>query len=182
MQSDERGLVARAVRNERSAQDALYDKYAGGVYRLAFRMSNDADLASDLTQETFIRAFNSLSGFRHEATLSTWLHRIALSVILGSLRTLKRREARRAPIELADSVGTEDRHADEPLRESLYAAIDALPKGYRTVFIMYEIEGYSHPEIASALGVSVSTSQGQLFRARARLRETLGRFAGEIRS
>ncbi len=179
---DEKLIVASAIRNERRAQDAIYDKHSQGVYRLAFRMCNDADLASDLTQETFIRAFSALHGFRHDSTLATWIHRIAVTVILTALRTNKRRDGRRAPIELAGSIGLSDHHTDVPLRESLFAAIDALPDGYRTVFIMYEIEGYTHPEIAGALGVSVSTSQGQLFRARAKLRESLSRFAGEIRS
>lgn len=179
---DEKLIVAGAIRNERRAQDAIYDKHSPGVYRLAFRMCNDADMASDLTQETFIRAFNALRGFRHESTLATWIHRIAVTVILSALRASRRRDARRAPIELAGSIGLSDHHTDVPLRESLFAAIDALPNGYRTVFIMYEIEGYTHPEIAGALGVSVSTSQGQLFRARAKLRESLGQFAGETRS
>ncbi len=179
---DEKLIVAGAIRNERRAHDAIYDKHSPGVYRLAFRMCNDADMASDLTQETFIRAFNALRGFRHESTLATWIHRIAVTVILSALRASRRRDARRAPIELAGSIGLSDHHTDVPLRESLFAAIDALPNGYRTVFIMYEIEGYTHPEIAGALGVSVSTSQGQLFRARAKLRESLGQFAGETRS
>ena len=178
---EERILVSAAIRNDRTAQDALYTQHAGDVYRLAFRMCNDEDLASDLTQETFIKAFNSLERFRHDAALRTWIHRIALSVILSALRTRKRRDARRLPLEAAGAVGTSDSHVDQPLRDSLFAAIDSLPDGYRTVFIMYEIEGYTHPEIASALGVSVSTSQGQLFRARGRLRELLGRFAGETR-
>ena len=179
---DERRLVAAAVRNDRSAQDTLYDRYAAAVYRLAFRMCGDGDLASDLTQETFIRAFNGLSSFRHDSRLGTWIHRIALSVILSSIRSRKRRDVHRAPIELAESVGEHDKQRDTALRDRLYAAIDALPDGYRTVFIMYEIEGYSHTEIASTLGVTESTSQGQLFRARARLRETLSSLAGEMRS
>ena len=178
---EERVLVSAAIRNDKAAQETLYARHAADVYSLAFRMCNDGDLASDITQETFIKAFNSLERFRHDAALRTWIHRIALSVILSALRTRKRRDARRMPLEAAGALGTSDSHVDQPLRDSLFAAIDSLPDGYRTVFIMYEIEGYTHPEIASALGVSVSTSQGQLFRARGRLREMLGRFAGEIK-
>jgi RNA polymerase sigma-70 factor (ECF subfamily) len=180
--ADESLLVSRAIENDRAAQDALYDGHAARVYRLAFRMCNDADLASDLTQETFIRAFAGLRSFRHDAALSSWIHRIALSVILSALRTRKRRDAHRVPLEMAGGVGQMDVHTDIPLRERLHAAIDALPDGYRTVFVMYEIEGYTHPEIARALGVTVSTSQGQLFRARAKLRESLSGLAGETRS
>jgi RNA polymerase sigma-70 factor (ECF subfamily) len=177
---DEHTLVADAIRNERRAQDVLYDRYAAGIYRLAHRMCNDPDLASDFTQETFIRAFDALPGFRHESTFGTWIHRIALSVILSGLRLRKRRESRRVPLETIDSIGVHDVHSDQRLRERLHAAIDSLPDGYRTVFVLYAIEGFTHPQIAAMLGVSVSTSQGQLFRARARLREMLANIAGEV--
>jgi len=180
--SDEGDLVAAAIRNERRAQDALYNRYAGGIYRLAHRMTGDPDLASDLTQDTFIRGFRSLATFRHESTFHTWLYRIALSVIVSGLRSRKRKEARHVPLEMAGAIGATHVHADEPVRRKLYAAIDALPPGYRTVFVLHEIEGFSHAEIARSLGVSESTSQGQLFRARAKLRESLSSLAGELRS
>jgi RNA polymerase sigma-70 factor (ECF subfamily) len=83
---------------------------------------------------------------------------------------------------MAGAIGATHVHADEPVRRKLYAAIDALPPGYRTVFVLHEIEGFSHAEIARSLGVSESTSQGQLFRARAKLRESLSSLAGELRS
>ena len=180
--NDERELVASVIRNERSAQDALFNQHAAGIYRLAFRMTGDPDLSSDITQDTFIRAFRALRDFRHDSRLQTWLHRIALSLTLTALRSRKRHEARTISIDDVGSLGISDSHRDEPMRDRLYKAIDALPQGYRTVFLLYEIEGLTHAEIAERLGVTISTSQGQLFRARARLRESLADLADEVRS
>jgi RNA polymerase sigma-70 factor (ECF subfamily) len=175
---NERELVRRAATGDARAQRALYDAHVDRVYRLTYRLAGDDDLAADLTQETFIRAFDRLGEFRHESALGTWLHTIAVSVALGALRKQKRRAVRHAPLDEAVEVGRTDRVADADLRERLHEAIDALPEGYRTVFVMYEVEGYTHQEIASALGVQVTTSKGQLFRAKARLREALKHFAG----
>ncbi len=180
--STELQLVHAAIRKDRSAQDAIYDLHAPTVYRLAHRMCGDADMASDLTQDTFIRAFDRLSGFRSDSTLRTWIHSIAVSVILTALRTQKKDRTRQAPFRAAELVASTDQHGDAFLRARLYSAIDALPDGYRTVFVMYEIEGYSHAEIASMLGVEETTSQGQLFRARAKLRESLSSIRGDIKS
>ena len=180
--TDDKELVAGVIRNERPAQDALFNRYAAGIYRLAFRMTGDADLSSDITQDTFIRAFRGVRGFRHDSKLQTWIHRIGLSLTLSAIRSRKRKESRTVSIDIATGLSTSDRHTDGPVRDRLYAAIDALPKGYRTVFVLYEIEGFTHVEIAEALGVAVSTSQGQLFRARARLRESLADRAEEVRT
>lgn len=174
----ERELVRLASTGDARAQRALYDAHVDRVYRLAYRLAGDDDLAADLTQETFIRAFDRLGEFRHESALGTWLHTIAMSVTLGALRKQKRREMHHAPLDEAAQAGHTDRVADADLRTRLHEAIDALPEGYRTVFMMYEVEGYTHQEIASALGVQVTTSKGQLFRAKARLREALKQFGG----
>lgn len=177
----ERDVVRRAMAGEPTAQRALYDRYVDRIYRMAFRLAGDADLASDLTQETFIRAFDRLSDFRHEAAFGTWLHRIAITVVLGALRKQKRREVHHVALEDAADIGRSDRNSDPDLRSRLHQAIDALPIGYRTVFVMYEVEGYTHQEIADTLGVEVTTSKGQLFRAKAKLRDALKQFAGDER-
>ncbi|HEV2641805.1 MAG TPA: RNA polymerase sigma factor [Candidatus Elarobacter sp.] len=170
--------MRRASTGDAQAQRTLYDAHVERVYRLAYRLAGDDDLAADLTQETFIRAFDRLGEFRNESALGTWLHTIAVSVSLGALRKQKRRAVRHAPLDEAVDVGREDRVADADLRTRLHEAINALPEGYRTVFVMYEVEGYTHQEIATALGVQVTTSKGQLFRAKARLREALKQFGG----
>jgi RNA polymerase sigma-70 factor (ECF subfamily) len=175
----ERELVTRAASREPAAQRALYDRHVDRVYRVAFRLAGDDDAARDITQETFIRAFDKLGDFRHESSLGTWLHSIAVSVALGALRKQSRSDSRHLPIDAAADLGKEDASSDVYLREQLHSAIDALPVGYRTVFVMYEIEGYTHQEIATALGVAETTSKGQLFRARAKLRDSLKHFAKE---
>ena len=135
-------------------------------------MVGEESFASDLTQETFIRAFERLDQFRGEAAFSNWLHRIAVSVALRRLKAKR------------ESVGYELVEESEPamqvtppepdLRLRLHVAIDELSEVYRTVFLMHDLEGYTHGEIAEALGVAVGTSKARLSRARAKLRELLG--------
>lgn len=171
-------LISRAAAGDRVAQRALYDAHVDRVYRLAFRLAGDDDLARDFTQETFIRAFQRLKDFRGESALSTWLHTIATTVSLNGLRRVRRIGARETVIEDAESLGSERREADPDLRDALRAAIDRLPEGYRTVFVMHDVEGFTHEEIGTALGIQAGTSKAQLFRARGRLREMLAPFAG----
>ena len=157
----------------------MYDAHVDRIYRLAFRMTGDDDLAQEFTQEAFIRAFEKLKQFRGEAALSTWLHSIAVSVVYNGMRKVKRLNQRQVDLKEIHSVGTELGVADPDLKERLAAAIGNLPWGYRTVFVMHDIEGYKHEEIAAALGVQAGTSKAQLSRARAKLREALADFAEE---
>jgi len=157
----------------------MYDTHVDRVYRLAYRMAGDDELAQEFTQETFIRAFEKLKQFRGEAALSTWLHSIALSVVYNGMRKVKRLNQRHVDLMETRGLGTELADADPDLKERLVSAIANLPWGYRTVFVMHDIEGYKHEEIASALGVQAGTSKAQLSRARAKLREALADFAEE---
>jgi RNA polymerase sigma-70 factor (ECF subfamily) len=172
-------LIARAVAGDMAAQRALYDQHVDRVFRLAYRLAGDEELARDFTQETFVRAFDRLGTFRGESALGTWLHTIGVSVALNGLRKVKRFRAREAPLDEALTVGTTTRHADPDLKDRLRRAIDSLPDGYRTVFVMHDVEGYTHEEIATALGIQPGTSKAQLFRARAKLRLLLADFRGE---
>ena len=176
---DESALIARVRAGDPSAERALYDAHVDRVYRVAYRLAGDDELARDFTQETFIRAFARLDGFRGDSALSTWLHSIAMSVALNGLRKIKRFRRREADLEEADAVATARRHAEPDLKRRLARAIDDLPEGYRTVFLLHDVEGYTHEEIAAALAVEPGTSKAQLSRARARLRESLADFAGE---
>ena len=176
---DERELIRRALDGDPQAERELYDAHVDRVYRLAYRMTGNDDLAQDCTQDVFIRAFQRLGDFRGEAALSTWLHTIATSVILNALRKVKRFRAREADLDAAEVVAASGREASPDLRERLHAAVDALPERYRMVFVMHDVEGYTHEEIASAMGTRAGTSKAQLFRARAKLREALAPFAGE---
>lgn len=174
----ENELVARAAGGDEAAQRDLYDAHVDRVYRLACRLAGDDELARDFTQETFIRAFDRLPSFRRESSFGTWLYTIAMSVALNGLRSVRRLRTREVAIESAESLGSSPRGADPDLRDRLYRAIDELPTGYRTVFLMHDVEGYTHEEIGGALGITAGTSKAQLFRARARLREALADFAG----
>jgi RNA polymerase sigma-70 factor (ECF subfamily) len=176
---NERELIAAAVAGEVTAQRMLYDQHVDRVYRLAFRLAGEDDLARDFTQETFIRAFQRLKDFRSDSSFGTWIHTIAMSVSLNGLRKVKRFRTREAPMDDAMTIGVASRRAEPDLKERLRQAIDALPEGYRTVFVMHDVEGYTHEEIGAALGVQSGTSKAQLFRARAKLREALADFAGE---
>lgn len=172
-------LIARAVAGDAAAQRALYDQHVDRVYRLAYRLAGDEELARDFTQETFVRAFDRLETFRGDSSIGTWLHAIGVSVALNGLRKVKRWRQREAPLDDALTVGTTARHANPDLKARLRQAVDALPEGYRTVFVMHDVEGYTHEEIAQTLGIQAGTSKAQLFRARARLRTMLADFAGE---
>ncbi len=172
-------LIARARAGDPAAERALYEAHVDRVYRLAYRFAGDADLARDFTQDTFIRAFERLDGFRGASQFATWLHAIAVSVALNGLRDVKRRRMRETDLEEGREVAATGREAEPDLKKRLAAAIEALPEGYRTVFLMHDVEGYTHEEIGEVLNVEPGTSKAQLFRARAKLRVALADFAGE---
>lgn len=174
--ADERSLVARAAAGDAVAERALYDAHVARVYRLAYRLAGDDDLARDITQDAFVRAFARLTEFRHEAAFATWLHRIALSVALNALDKGRRIARREAPLEDGLTAAVPERRADPDLRTRLAEAVDALAPGHRAVFVLHDVEGYTHEEIGAALGVHPGTSKAQLFHARARLRERLAAF------
>jgi len=176
---DEREVIARVRAGDGAAERALYEAHVDRVYRLAYRMAGDDELAREFTQETFIRAFERLASFRGEAALSTWLHAIATSVVLNGLRKVKRSRERETDLGAADGVAGGARAAEPDLKDRLHRAIDELPERYRLVFVMHDVEGYTHEEIGAALGVETGTSKAQLSRARAKLRAALSDFAGE---
>lgn len=174
---DDQQLITRIRAGDPAAERALYEAHADRVYRLAYRITGDGDSAQDCTQEAFIKAFDRLETFRGESALGTWIGSIAISVALTHLRSSKRRGAREVDLDEAHQVGSSTRHADPDLKQRLHQAIDELPEGYRTVFVLHDVEGYTHEEIGTLLGVQSGTSKAQLFRARARLRERLADFA-----
>ncbi|MBI1810122.1 MAG: RNA polymerase sigma factor [Gemmatimonadetes bacterium] len=170
---DERSLVARAAAGDRGAARALYDAHAARVHRLAFRLCGDADLAADLTQDVFVQVFRQLKTFRGESSFSTWLHRVAVTTSLNSMRKVRRLRQREAELDDARDVIDGTATADPDLRAALARAIDALPEGLRVALVMHAIEGYTHMEIGEALGIAEGTSKKRVFDARAILREAL---------
>lgn len=174
-------LIRRVLAGDESAERALYDAHVDRVYRLAYRLAGgDADHAQDFTQETFVRAFSKLREFEGRSAFSTWLHSICVSVSLNGLRKVKRIREREIGLEdrVAEPVFAV-RSAEPDLKERLQTAIASLPEHYRAVFVMYDMEGYTHEEIGGVLNVPVGTSKARLSRAREKLREQLADFAGE---
>src|SRR4051812_9588946 len=180
--ADQRPLIERARRGDPSAQRQLYEAHVDRIYRLTYRLTGREELAREMTQDTFVRAFASLDGFRGDSAFGTWLHTIAVSVTLNELKRVKRDRSRNAPLEEAFTIPRSAPLSDPVLREKLAAAVAALPEGCRTVFLMHDAEGYTHEEIAAALGVTAGTSKAQLARSRSKLRIALMEFAEEWKS
>jgi RNA polymerase sigma-70 factor, ECF subfamily len=173
-------LIAQVLRGDARAERTLYDAHVTRVYRLCYRVANgDADLAQEFTQQAFVRAFDRLRDFRGQSSLGTWLHSVALSVALNGMRKVKRQYDRETELPAELPVAVPGREAEPDLKRRLGAAVAALPDIYRVVFLMYDVEGYTHEEIGAALEVPAGTSKARLSRARARLREALADFAGE---
>ena len=175
----DRSLIASVASGDLAAARTLYDRHAARVYRLAYRMCGDRDLAADLTQDVFVRVFRQLQQFRGESAFTTWLHRVAVTTCIDTLRKVKRFRRREVDLEHADDrrVGSIER--DPVLDAALSAAMDALPEGLRIALVMHAIEGYTHGEIAAALGIAEGTSKSRVFEARAKLREMLANHGKE---
>ncbi|MGQ0815728.1 MAG: RNA polymerase sigma factor [Gemmatimonadota bacterium] len=172
-------LIELVLAGDAAAERALYDAHVDRVYRLAYRLGGDADLAQDFTQEAFVRAFNKLREFQRRSAFSTWLHAITVSVSLNALRKVKTIREREVDIDNVQPVFSMSREAEPDLKQRLMHAIASLPEHYRAVFVMYDMEGYTHEEIGTVLGVPTGTSKARLSRAREKLREQLADFAGE---
>jgi RNA polymerase sigma-70 factor, ECF subfamily len=165
----EGALVQRARSGDTRAFERLYREHAGRVYGLCLRMTRDAALAEDCTQETFINAWRALDRFETRSAMGTWLHRIAVNVALG-----KRRKATPLLVDEDEPIESEWT-LETPLEvNEIETAIADLPDGARDVLVLYAIYGYSHAEAAEMLGVAEGTCKAQLHRARGLLRDRLG--------
>ncbi len=176
---NEQALISRVRDGDRLAARELYDAHVDRVYRICYRLAGEDHLAQDFTQETFVRALTKIDTFRGEAAFGTWLGSIATSVSLNGLRKVKRFRGREVELKEDLGSGITPSTIEPDLKERLNYAIDELPEGYRTVFILHDLEGYTHEEIGETLGIQAGTSKSQLFRARAKLRDELADFAGE---
>ena len=167
-------LVARAREGDEAAFECLYRDNIGRVYSLAIRLSGgDPQTAADLTQDVFVRAWRGLRNFRGESAFSSWLHRLAVNAMLENARKDKRRSARVLSMEEPERLDAFAAHDSPDERMDLETAIALLPPGARTAFVLHDIEGYQHAEIAAQLGVAVGTVKAQLHRAHKLLTRTL---------
>jgi RNA polymerase sigma-70 factor (ECF subfamily) len=172
--------IERAKQGDGQAFEALYNLHKRRVYSLCLRMTANTAAAEDLTQEAFLQLFRKIGTFRGESAFSTWLHRMAVNVVLMQLR-----KKGLPVVPLEDTMETEDEAprkepgADDPRlsgsidRMQLQRSIAGLPPGYRMIFLLHDVEGYEHNEIAEMVGCSIGNSKSQLHKARMKLREIL---------
>jgi RNA polymerase sigma-70 factor (ECF subfamily) len=173
-------LVARAQAGDGEAFGILFEQHKKRVYSLCLLMTGDVADAEDLTQDAFIQVFRKLGTFRGDSAFSTWLYRVAVNTVLMSLRRRKPKQVSLdEPVCIDHSMVPRDFGRNDPElsgtvdRIALIRAIKELPEGYRRIFLLHEVEGYQHHEIAAMLRCSVGNSKSQLHKAKLKIRELL---------
>jgi RNA polymerase sigma factor (sigma-70 family) len=166
-------LVRRAQAGDPEAFERLYENHLGRIYALTLRMLSDPGRAEEITQDVFVRAWEKLGSFQFLSEFGTWLHRLGVNVVLGELRSARRREARVTPVEDLELFEKEIREAMPETKMDLERAIASLPEGAREVLILHDIEGYRYREIAEMTEIAEGTVKSQLNRARRLVREAL---------
>ncbi len=173
-------LVQRAQQGDSEAFAALFHAHKAKIYSICLRMTNNTAQAEDLTQDAFLQVFRKLSTFKGNSALSTWLYRIAVNTVLMHFRKKALKQVSLDEPLSRDSntvrreYGSRDgRLAGSVDRITLTRLINDLPAGYRTIFLLHEVEGYEHQEIAKILDCSVGNSKSQLHKAKLRIREFL---------
>ena len=170
------GDAVRAAAGDRDAFARLYEVHAPRVFALCVRMTADRALAEELTQDAFVRAWEKLPQFRGESSFGTWLHRLTVNVVLNRRESDGRRRRHHAADDDGAVLDAAPARPHVPGdRMDLEQAIAALPPGARRVFVLYDVQGYQHDEIARLLGITTGGSKAQLHRARLLLREALQR-------
>jgi len=167
----EKDIIAGCLKNDRAAQKTLYDHYKSRMYTLAYRITGNFEDAGDVLQEGFLQVFGNLENFKGESKLSSWIHTIISRLAIRKIKDRIYFE----DIENPDTSTIIDWGTSIDI-DHLEKAIADLPEGYRTIFTLYEIEGFKHREIAELIDISESTSKSQLFKAKRILREKLNQF------
>lgn len=174
-------LVQRAQQGDSDAFASLFYAHKPRIYSVCLRMTNNTAEAEDLTQDAFLQVFRKLATFRGDSALSTWLYRIAVNTVLMHFRKKALRQvsldepySQDARLVRREYGSQDDRLSGSVDRIALTRAIRELPAGYRTIFLLHEVEGYEHQEIAQLLDCSVGNSKSQLHKAKLRIRELLG--------
>jgi RNA polymerase sigma-70 factor, ECF subfamily len=178
---EEAQAIERAKQGDADAFQALYDRHKRRVYSLCLRMTANTAEAEDLTQEAFLQLYRKIATFRGESAFSTWLHRLSVNVVLMHLRK------KNLPVVSLEET-TQSSEEDSPRKDfgaddlalagsidrlQLQRAVDDLPPGYRTIFVLHDVHGYEHNEIAAIVGCSIGNSKSQLHKARMKLRDML---------
>lgn len=177
---NEAEAIERAKQGDGEAFEFLYNLHKRRVYSLCLRMVSNPPEAEDLAQEAFLQLFRKIGQFRGESAFSTWLHRMTVNVVLMKLRkkglnliSLDEPVENEEDSQKRDFGGEDTRLASSIDRMQLQSAIEKLPPGYKTVFVLHDVEGFEHNEIAGMVGCSVGNSKSQLHKARLKLRELL---------
>lgn len=170
---DERALIRRAQGRDAQAFESLYRDNVRRIYAVCLRMTANIAQAEELTQKAFILAWQKLPFFRGDSAFSSWLHRVAVNVVLGEMRADQRRTRRVFATEDPADLETAPLFVPPGTRIDLEQAVAALPPQARMVFVLHDVEGWMHHEIAEQLGVATGTSKAQLHRARKLLQEAL---------
>lgn len=173
--SRERQRVREAQAGDMAAYEELYRDNVGRIFGLCLRLAGNASLAEELTQDVFVRAWQKIGSFRGDSAFSTWLYPLAVNVALSERRARSRRTSR---VFATDDLTPFDRPRKPAGPErglDLERALGELPEGARAVFVLHDVEGFKHQEIADLTGIAAGTSKAQLHRARRLLREALGR-------
>jgi RNA polymerase sigma-70 factor (ECF subfamily) len=165
-------IVRRAIDGDERAMRLLWNQHAPHVDAVVRRLASDPDLAEDIAQEVWIQIFRALPSWRGDAKFSTWIHRVAINRTLNALRSVRRLAAVETAIE-EDSATVEQDADRSMLARTIEDAARHLSPGARTVFLLHDVEGYTHEEIAAELGITAGGSKSQLFKARAKLRRLL---------
>lgn len=164
--------IRRAINGDESALRAIWTQHAPRIDALVRRLVGDPDQAADVAQEVWIQIFRALPGYRGDSQFSTWAHRIAVNRTLNALRSLRRVSTLEVEIE-EDSSFVEHDGDRSLLAQTIDEAVQRLSPGARHVFVLHDVEGYTHEEIATELGITAGGSKSQLFKARAKLRRLL---------
>ena len=164
--------IRRAINGDESALRAIWTQHAPRIDALVRRLVGDPDQAADVAQEVWIQIFRALPGYRGDSQFSTWAHRIAVNRTLNALRSLRRVSRIEVDIE-EDSFSVEHDGDRSMLAQTIDEAVQKLSPGARHVFVLHDVEGYTHEEIATDLGITSGGSKSQLFKARAKLRRLL---------
>lgn len=161
----EQQLLKGCIKNDRKCQKILYDLYAGEIFGVCLGYSGDHDSAKDILQEGFIKVFNNIKKFKGEGSLKGWIRKIIINTAIDHYRQTS---SQRVFTEIEDDayIFTEENVLSQINTDELLRLIQKLPSGYRSVFNLYAVEGFSHKEIAEKLKISIGTSKSQLFRAK----------------
>jgi len=173
LRKDEQQILLGCLRNDRKAQRALYEEYKVQMFRLCLRYARDRQEAEDLLQEGFIAVFRDLKNYTGAGALGGWIRKVMVNNALQHIRKTKYRFQSIDSVQLNEYEEITIDEEDQPRVKELTKCLQSLPDGYRTVFNLYVIEGYTHKEIAKVLSISESTSKSQLFKAKGMLRKLL---------